>query len=208
MSEKGKQKPVSSDVVWHVEKVDRASREKRLRQKGCVLWFTGLSGSGKSTLANAVCARLFAEGYWGVVLDGDNLRHGLCGDLGFSDAERKENIRRTAEVSRLFVESGQIVLSALISPFVADRQKARALFAEGEFVEIFVDCPFELCDTRDPKGLYAKAKAGKVANFTGRESSYEAPVGAEIHVDTGRDRLEICVDQVWSWLIGHGKIVR
>jgi len=170
----------SSDIVWHPEVVSRKDRERRLGQKGTCLWFTGLSGSGKSTLANQVCHNLHQLGHHTVLLDGDNIRHGLNGDLGFDETSRVENIRRISEVAKLFVESGTLVLTAFISPFRNDRQQARSKMAEGDFVEIFVDTPLDLCEKRDPKGLYAKARKGEIKNFTGIDSPYEVPLRPEL----------------------------
>jgi adenylylsulfate kinase len=170
----------SSDVVWHSETVSREDRENHLGQRGTCLWFTGLSGSGKSTLANQVCYELHKLGRHTVLLDGDNIRHGLNGDLGFNETSRIENIRRITEVAKLFVESGTIVLTAFISPFRKDRELARDKMEKGDFIEIFVDSPLELCEKRDPKGLYAKARSGEIKNFTGIDSPYESPSHAEL----------------------------
>ncbi|MFN4011536.1 MAG: sulfate adenylyltransferase subunit CysN [Pannonibacter sp.] len=185
----------ASNIHWQALDVDKESRAESLRQKPAVLWFTGLSGSGKSTIASIVEKKLHLEGRHTYVLDGDNIRHGLNKDLGFSDADRVENIRRVAEVSRLFVDAGLIVLVSFISPFRAEREMARDLLGKGEFVEIFVDTPIEECRKRDPKGLYAKADAGQIANFTGIDSPYEAPETPELRVATvGRDPEEVAED--------------
>lgn len=181
--------PVSSNVVMHPDSVGRKEREALLGQKGACLWFTGLSGSGKSTMAQALCRSLHHDGRYVVVLDGDNIRHGLCGDLGFDDASREENIRRIAEVAKLFVQNGAIVLTAFISPFIADRDKARELMEE-DFIEVFVDCPIEVCRERDPKGLYEKADKGEIKQFTGIDSPYEAPPNPEIQIKTDQASLE------------------
>jgi bifunctional enzyme CysN/CysC len=162
-----------------------------------VLWFTGLSGSGKSTLANALDRRLHAAGFHTVMLDGDNVRHGLNRDLGFTDADRVENIRRVAEVARLMADAGLIVLVSFISPFRAERAMARARSAEGEFVEVYVDTPLAECERRDPKGLYAKARAGQIANFTGLDSPYEPPEAPELVVRTAEERLEASVERLF-----------
>jgi bifunctional enzyme CysN/CysC len=153
-------------------------------QKPAVLWFTGLSGSGKSTIANLVERALFAEGRHTYLLDGDNVRHGLTRDLGFTDADRVENIRRVGEAAKLFVDAGLLVLTSFISPFRSERRMARELLGEGEFIEVFVDTPIEICMQRDPKGLYLKAKAGEIKNFTGIDSPYEAPANPELHIKT------------------------
>lgn len=196
----------SSDVVWHELSVGRSDREELLSQKGSCLWFTGLSGSGKSTIANALCAELHKLGRHTVLLDGDNVRHGLNGDLGFSDEDRVENIRRIAEVAKLFVESGSIVLTAFISPFRADRQQARDRMEEGDFLEVFVDCPIEVCAKRDPKGLYAKAKRGEITNFTGIDSPYEAPEQADIHIANADRPLSQIVPELVETLNKRGRL--
>ncbi|MFZ9217529.1 MAG: adenylyl-sulfate kinase, partial [Vulcanococcus sp.] len=174
--------------------------------RSAILWFTGLSGSGKSTLANAVNQALFERGLACYVLDGDNIRHGLCKDLGFSDADREENIRRIGEVSKLFLDAGVVVLTAFVSPFKADRDRARALVAEGDFVEIHCAADLEVCEQRDTKGLYAKARAGEIKEFTGISSPYEAPEQPELRVDTGSQSLEQSVQQVLEHLSRSGVI--
>lgn len=171
---------MANNIVWHQHDVDKARRAQAKKQKPCVLWLTGLSGSGKSTIANLLEKKLAEQGKHTYLLDGDNVRHGLCGDLTFSDKDRVENIRRIGEVSKLFVDAGTIVLTAFISPFKAERDFCRNLLAEGEFIEIFVDTPIEECEKRDPKGLYQKARQGDIKNFTGIDSPYEAPKNAEI----------------------------
>ncbi len=196
----------SSNVVWHEGAVDRAMRERLNGHKGAILWFTGLSGSGKSTLAHAVEERLHAMGVRTYVLDGDNIRHGLCGDLGFSDADRVENIRRIGEVAKLFVEAGTIALTAFISPFRADRDRVRSLVADGDFFEVFCDCDLAVCEERDVKGLYKKARAGEIPEFTGISSPYEAPESPEIRVDTARQRLDDSVESVLAVLRDKGVI--
>lgn len=180
----------SSNIKWHDGDVDRAKRETLLDQKGVCLWFTGLSGSGKSTLARSVEQALYELGHLTYVLDGDNIRHGLNGDLGFSDEDRKENIRRIGEVGRLFVDAGLITLSAFISPFREDRLAVRNLLEQGQFIEVYVDCSLEICEQRDVKGLYAKARKNEIADFTGISSPYEAPDKPEIVVNTGEQSLE------------------
>ncbi len=196
----------SSNVVWHEGTVDRAMRERLNGHKGAILWFTGLSGSGKSTLAHAVEERLHAMGVRTYVLDGDNIRHGLCGDLGFSDADRVENIRRIGEVAKLFVEAGTVALTAFISPFRVDRDRVRALVADGDFFEVFCDCDLAVCEERDVKGLYKKARAGEIPEFTGISSPYEAPENPEIRVDTARQDLADSVETVLAVLRDKGVV--
>jgi bifunctional enzyme CysN/CysC len=192
----------SSNIQWQHLDVNQASRAAHKHQTPMCLWFTGLSGSGKSTIANLVEKKLLAEGRHTYLLDGDNIRHGLNRDLGFSEADRVENIRRVAEVARLMVDAGLIVLVSFISPFRAERRLARDLMAPGEFVEIFVDTPLEECERRDPKGLYAKARQGLVKNFTGLDSAYEPPEHAELTLDTvGHDAAE-CADRVYRFVAG------
>jgi adenylylsulfate kinase len=172
-----------------------------------VLWFTGLSGSGKSTVANAVDKMLHDLGCKTYVLDGDNVRHGLNGDLTFTDEDRIENIRRIGEVSKLFVDAGLIVSTAFISPFIADREMVRKQLVKGEFIEVFVDTPLDICEQRDPKGLYKKARTGEIKNFTGISSTYEAPINAEIVVKTAELSVEECARQVVRYLEGKGKLI-
>ena len=171
------------NVVWHAHAVTRAEREQLHGHQGAVLWFTGLSGSGKSTVAGALEQALHQLGVSTYLLDGDNVRHGLCSDLGFSDADRKENIRRVGEVAKLMVDAGLIVLSAFISPHREERQMVRDMVGEGRFIEVFVDTPLAICEARDPKGLYKKARAGELRNFTGIDAVYEAPERPEIRLD-------------------------
>ncbi len=202
MSEKQK----TENVVWHNQAVTTQQREAHKGHKPCVLWYTGLSGSGKSTIANAVDQKLFELGCHTYLLDGDNVRHGLNGDLTFSDKDRVENIRRIGEVSRLFVDSGLIVSTAFISPFQSDRDMARDLVENNQFIEVFVDTPIEVCEQRDPKGLYKKARAGEIKNFTGIDSTYQAPSAAEVHLKTAQQSIEQCVDLVVGYLKGKGII--
>jgi len=169
------------NIVWHPHAIARADREALHRHQGAVLWFTGLSGSGKSTVAGALEQALHAHGVSTYLLDGDNVRHGLCRDLGFSDDDRRENIRRVGEVAKLMVDAGLVVLTAFISPHRAERQMVRELLGD-RFIEVFVDTPLELCEARDPKGLYKKARAGELKNFTGIDSVYEAPEAPDIHL--------------------------
>ncbi|OIO69426.1 MAG: adenylyl-sulfate kinase [Zetaproteobacteria bacterium CG12_big_fil_rev_8_21_14_0_65_55_1124] len=198
----GKHEKKSSNVVWHQSHVTRDMRETQAGHRAGVLWFTGLSGAGKSTLAHAVEQRLHAMGVRTYVIDGDNVRHGLCSDLGFSDADRVENIRRVAEVAGLFVQAGVLTLTAFISPFRGDRAQARELLG-NDFIEVYCNTPLEICEGRDVKGLYAKARAGEIPAFTGISSPYEAPEHAEIVVPTGSEPIEASVDRVIAWLETH-----
>ena len=193
-----------TNIVWHEASVDRGTRAQQRGHRSAILWFTGLSGSGKSSLANAVNAGLFERGLATYVLDGDNVRHGLCKDLGFSDADRQENIRRIGEVAKLFLDAGVITLTAFVSPFQADRDRARALVAEGDFIEIYCAAELEVCEGRDPKGLYAKARAGVIKDFTGISSPYEAPLKPELSLDTGAMALEQSADLVINYLETQG----
>ena len=192
----------SSNVIWYQASVSRQDREKINGHRGAALWFTGLSGSGKSTLAHAVEKRLHEMNVRTYVLDGDNVRHGLCGDLGFSDVARRENIRRIGEVSKLFVDAGMIVLTAFISPFRSDRQQVRKILG-SRFVEIYCDCPLNVCESRDVKGLYRRARAGEVKEFTGISSPYEAPEAAEITVNTNLLSLHESTKKIVSYLTEH-----
>jgi len=195
---------VSDDVVWHNSTVTHQDRVQQKQQKPVVLWFTGLSGSGKSTVANAVESKLLSLNKHSYLLDGDNVRHGLNKDLGFSDTDRVENIRRIGEVAKLFVDAGSIVLTAFISPFIVDRQQVRDLMDEGQFLEVFIDTPLEICEQRDPKGLYKKARAGEIKHFTGIDSEYQAPINAEIHIETANKSVEECAEQVVKQLAQRG----
>ena len=198
--------PKATNIVWHEASVDRAARADKRGHRSAILWFTGLSGSGKSTLANAVNAALFERGLGTYVLDGDNVRHGLCKDLGFSDADREENIRRIGEVAKLFLDAGVIVLTAFVSPFRADRDKARDLVEAGDFFEIFCAADLDVCESRDPKGLYAKARSGAIKEFTGISSPYEAPDTPELKIDTGAQDLAQSVEVVIKALQDKGVI--
>ena len=191
-------------ISWHEHQVSRHSRAVQKSQKPCVLWFTGLSGSGKSTLANLVEQCLFAHGYHSFLLDGDNIRHGLNKDLGFSNVDRIENIRRVGEVAKLMADAGLIVLSAFISPFQQDRDTVRDLFVDDEFLEVFVDAPLEICEQRDPKGLYRQARAGQIKDFTGIDSAYQPPLYPEIHVRTHRYSAAQCAERIVQQLRLHG----
>lgn len=195
---------VSNDVVWHNTTVTHEDRIKLKQQKPVVLWFTGLSGSGKSTVANAVENKLLSLGRHSYLLDGDNVRHGLNKDLGFSDDDRVENIRRIGEVAKLFVDSGSIVLTAFISPFIADREQVRDLMTEDQFLEVFIDTPLEVCEQRDPKGLYKKARAGEIKNFTGIDSKYEVPLSPAFHVKTAGKSVVECAEFVVAQLADKG----
>ncbi|MEQ1837225.1 MAG: adenylyl-sulfate kinase [Candidatus Nitrotoga sp.] len=187
---------LSTNVVWHHATVTRARREAQNGHRGAIIWFTGLSGAGKSTLAHAVEEELHQRGCRTFVLDGDNVRHGLCGDLGFSTKDRVENIRRIGEMAKLFMEAGVIVLTAFISPYRADRERVRGMVAHGDFIEIYCDSPIAVCESRDVKGLYKKARAGQISEFTGISSPYEAPENPELTVNTGAAELDECVQQV------------
>jgi adenylylsulfate kinase len=198
--------PKATNIVWHEASVDRVAVADKRGHRSAILWFTGLSGSGKSTLANAVNAALFERGLGTYVLDGDNVRHGLCKDLGFSDADREENIRRIGEVAKLFLDAGVIVLTAFVSPFRADRDKARDLVEAGDFFEIFCAADLDVCESRDPKGLYAKARSGTIKEFTGISSPYEAPDTPELKIDTGAQDLAESVNVVIKALQDKGVI--
>ncbi len=195
-----------SNIVWHQHAVDKQSRAEQKGQKPLVIWFTGLSGAGKSTLAGALEQALAAAGKHTYLLDGDNVRHGLCGDLGFDDAARQENIRRVGEVAKLMVDAGLIVLTAFISPFRAERDLVRNLLGADEFVEVFVDAPLSVCEERDPKGLYKKARAGEIRNFTGIDSAYEAPEQPEIHLLNAGKPVAVLVDELLTALRLRGLI--
>ncbi len=189
-----------SNIIWHVHKLNKKDRARQKRQKACLLWFTGLSASGKSTTANVIEQKLFELGHHTYLLDGDNVRHGLNKDLGFSDSDRVENIRRIGEMAKLFTDAGLIVLSAFISPFCADRKMVRDLVEEGEFVEIHMATPLSVCEQRDPKGLYKKARQGEIKNFTGIDSTYEAPEKPELVINTAECDIEACADKVIAYL--------
>jgi adenylylsulfate kinase len=191
---------LNENLIWHKHEVTKTDRAKQKSQKPCVLWFTGLSGSGKSTIANLLEKKLHSINKQSYLLDGDNVRHGLCGDLGFSDRDRVENIRRVSEIGKLFVDSGLIVLTAFISPFRTDRDFARGLLENGEFLEVFVDAPLSVCEARDPKGLYKKARRGEISKFTGIDSEYQSPTNAEVHLDTEKHSAEACVDILIQYL--------
>ncbi len=185
-----------AEVIWHQTHITKDDRAKQKNQVPKCIWLTGLSGSGKSTLANALEVALTEQGKHTYLLDGDNVRHGLNKNLGMSDEDRTENIRRVSEVAKLMVDAGLVVITAFISPFRADRDAARALFEDGEFVEVFADAPLEECEKRDPKGLYKKARAGEIKEFTGIDSPYEAPANAEVVVNTAENDIGECVRQL------------
>ncbi|WP_312470915.1 adenylyl-sulfate kinase [Neobacillus sp.] len=190
----------ATNITWHATTVTKSDRRIKNGHGSSVLWFTGLSGSGKSTIANAVSNELHRQGIHEYVLDGDNIRHGLNRDLGFSDQDRTENIRRIGEVAKLFVDSGTVVTTAFISPFRSDRDQVRALFERGEFIEVFVDCPLEECERRDPKQLYAKAHSGEIKEFTGINSPYEAPERPEITIRSDLLTVKDAVEQILKYL--------
>ncbi len=200
--------PNSRDVIWHHATVTRARRESMNGHKSAVLWFTGLSGAGKSTLAHAVEERLHYSGCRTFVFDGDNVRHGLCQDLGFSMEDRHENIRRIGEMSKLFIEAGVIALTAFISPFRSDRQRVRDIVGDSDFLEIYCRCSLEECERRDVKGLYGKARAGLIKEFTGISSPYEEPLAADLVIDTENEGLDKSVERVCALLLERGCINR
>lgn len=195
----------STNITWHEADITKEDRERLNGHKAVVIWFTGLSGCGKSTLAHAVENTLFERGCRTIVLDGDNIRHGLNKNLGFSPEDREENIRRLGEVAKLFTDAGVIAITAFISPYRADRDKARAL-AGGAFLEVYVKCALEICEQRDPKGLYKKARAGEIPEFTGISAPYEEPLSPELVVDTGQESVEESVEKVLAVLKQHGVI--
>ena len=196
----------ATNVTWHDQHVTKADRARLKKQRPCIVWFTGLSGSGKSTIANALEQRLHADGYHTYLLDGDNVRHGLNKDLGFSAEDRVENIRRIGEVAKLFVDAGMIVLTAFISPYRGDRQMVRDLVGDGEFIEVFVDTPLDVCEERDPKGLYAKARAGVIKDFTGIDAPYEAPERPEVCMDTSSRSVDEIVEMLRARLAELGAL--
>jgi adenylyl-sulfate kinase len=198
--------PRSNVIQWQKTTLNRTDHARLMGQKPAVLWFTGLSASGKSTIANLVQVRLHAAGIKTFLLDGDNLRHGLSSDLGFSASDRVENMRRVSDVARLMSDAGLIVLVAFISPFGSEREAARARMADGEFIEIFVDTSFEECARRDPKGLYRRALAGELSNFTGLDSPYEAPSSPDIHLKTVLTGAEVLADEVVDHLKNRGLV--
>ncbi|PRR97501.1 adenylyl-sulfate kinase [Bacillus atrophaeus] len=193
-------------IVWHPTAVMKADRQKLNRHKSCVLWFTGLSGSGKSVMANAVDEKLYERGIQSYVLDGDNIRHGLNQDLGFRAEDRVENIRRIGEVAKLFVDSGQIILTAFISPFREDRKMVKEKFPQEEFFEIYIKCPLNICEERDPKGLYKKARSGEIKHFTGIDSPYEAPLSPDLTIESDKISIADAADLIINELHTKGII--
>ncbi|UYO33148.1 adenylyl-sulfate kinase [Bacillus halotolerans] len=194
------------NIVWHPAVIQKSDRQSLNGHKSCALWFTGLSGSGKSVLANAVDKKLYRMGIRSYVLDGDNIRHGLNRDLGFRTEDRIENIRRIGEVAKLFVDSGQMILTAFISPFREDRDMVRALFPDGEFLEIYVKCPLQVCEQRDPKGLYKKARNGDIKHFTGIDSPYEAPLSPDLIIESDQTSIADGADLIIKELQHKGII--
>ena len=191
---------MTANITWQKSNLSKNCRVNKLNQKPCILWFTGLSGSGKSTIASAVEYELFKMNYITYLIDGDNIRHGLNSDLEFNDKDRTENIRRLGEVSKLFVDAGLIVLTVAISPFSNDRINTRKIVNQGEFIEIFIDTPLKLCEKRDPKGLYKKARAGDLKLFTGLDSPYEKPTKPEIHIKTEEYSVDESVKRILDFL--------
>ncbi|MBU2870881.1 adenylyl-sulfate kinase [Colwellia sp. E2M01] len=196
----------TENTVWHNQQISKEQRANLKQQKPALLWYTGLSGSGKSTVANAVDALLFKLGCHSYLLDGDNVRHGLNGDLGFSDEARVENIRRISEVAKLFLDAGLVVSTAFISPFASDRAQAKEKLEAGEFIEVYIDTPISVCESRDPKGLYKKARAGEIKDFTGIDSTYDVPENPQIHVKTDEKSVEECAEQIVGYLMAKGFI--
>lgn len=192
---------VSANIVWHKTSITKQNRNDLNGHRSFVLWFTGLSGSGKSTLANEVESVLFQRKYRTYLLDGDNVRQGLNKDLGFKPGDRKENIRRIAEVSRLFIDSGVICITAFISPYREEREMARSLFPDNEFIEVYVKCPLEVCEDRDPKGLYKNARSGLIQDFTGISAPYEVPLNPDITIDSSKFDIKSCVEHIVDFLV-------
>jgi len=194
----------NENVVWHSHEVDKSIRSYMKKQRPCLLWFTGLSGSGKSTIAGAVETKLAERLQHTYLMDGDNVRHRLCSDLGFSEKDRIENIRRVGEVANLMVDAGLIVLTAFISPFRSNREMVKNMLTDGEFIEVYIDAPLDVCESRDPKGLYKKAREGKIKDFTGIDSPYEAPKRPEIHIKNDGLSVNDAAQQVIEYLDSHG----
>lgn len=197
---------MTKDVYWHAGHITRQQRQEKNKHKSFVLWFTGLSGSGKSTLANAVEKELFNMNYNVTVLDGDNVRHGLCSDLGFTEEDRNENMRRVGEVAKLFVESGAIVLASFVSPYRQDREKVRSRLPHGDFYEVYCQCDLKVCEERDPKGLYKKARSGEIANFTGISAPYEEPIKPDMVVNTSKLSIDQEVEHIIDNIRAKGLI--
>lgn len=195
--------PNANDIVWHSHAVTRDQREAKHEHRGAVIWLTGLPGSGKSTLAHALEETLHHLGYQTAVLDGDNVRHGLCADLGFSAADRNENVRRVGEVAKILLELGTVVIVALVSPVREARDKVRRSLPEGDFIEIYCRCSLVACKIRDPKGLYAKAEQGLIPEFTGISSPYEAPLTPELEIDTESEKYEEALQRLMLFVLNH-----
>lgn len=191
---------MDENIVWHNYAISKQQRSEQKKHKPAILWFTGFSGSGKSTVANALESALNQQGIHTYLLDGDNVRHGLCKDLGFTDEDRVENIRRVGETAKLMVDAGLLVLTAFISPFRAERDMVRNLVDDGEFIEVYLDTPLDVCESRDPKGLYKKARAGEIKHFTGIDSDYQIPEQPEISLDTSKNSLDQSVQQLIAYL--------
>jgi adenylylsulfate kinase len=202
------EQPTSKNIFWHEGEIARSDRERANGHRGVTVWFTGLSGSGKTTLARAVEEAMYERGCKAYVLDGDNVRHGLNRDLGFSPEDRTENIRRIGEVAKLFTDFGAIVLTAFISPYREDRDSVRSLMAEGDFIEVYTSCSLACCEERDPKGLYRKARAGQIPEFTGISAPYEEPVSPELVVHTDEHSIKACVGQLLDYLEANGYLGR
>ena len=197
---------IQKNIVWHPTAITKEKRQQLNDHKSCVLWFTGYSGSGKSTLANELDFQLYALGIRSYILDGDNIRHGLNKNLGFSQKDRIENIRRVGEVAKLFVDNGNIVTTAFISPFREERNQVRGMFEADEFIEVFIDCPFEICEDRDPKGLYQKARKGEITDFTGIDSPYEPPINPELTINTDKYPVKSAAKLIITFLRYKGII--
>ncbi len=197
---------ISKNIYRHQSLLNQTDREQQAGHKSVILWFTGLSGAGKSTLAHAVEKALFDLGCRTYVFDGDNVRHGLCVDLGFSENDRRENIRRIGEMSKLFTQAGVLALTAFISPYRADRDSVRSMIARGKFIEIYCKASLDICEQRDTKGLYAKARLGEINDFTGISAPYEVPFNPEIELDTGTESLDVCINKILTYLVMHGVI--
>lgn len=196
------------NILWHDTEITLEMREEQQGHQGIVLWFTGLSGSGKSTVATALQKELFSKGYRTYILDGDNVRHGLNSDLGFSAEDRQENIRRIGELAKLFMDAGIITITSFISPFISDRDRVRHILPKGKFIEIYIKAPLEVCEQRDPKGLYKKARSGSIQNFTGIDSPYEAPENPEMVVETYKYKVEENVETIINYLAENKYIKR
>ena len=197
---------MAENIIIHDYKINKLNRAFQKKQKPCLLWFTGLSGSGKSTVAGALDELLFQRSYHSYLMDGDNVRYGMNKDLGLSDADRKENIRRIGEMSRLFVDAGLIILCAFISPFAEDRRQVQELLEPGEFIEVHISTPLSVCEKRDPKGLYKKARKGEISNFTGIDGVYEPPVNPDVVVDTATMDPDACAQKIFDYLAAEGFI--